>query len=196
MQLLLASNNPGKVREMREILAPLGVALKTPRDFPQIPEPAEDGATFEENAVRKARHWAEATGICTLADDSGLEVDALGGAPGVHSARYAPTAPERNAKLLAALQDVPRERRTARFVCVAAIAWPDGRVVTGRGECPGRIHDAPRGSGGFGYDPIFWLDEFGCTMAELPAETKNRVSHRGKALAAMRPIFEGIGDRG
>lgn len=189
MPLLLATNNPDKIREMEAILAPLGVEIRTPRDYPGIAEPREDGATFAENAIAKARHWARATGIPALADDSGLVVDALGGAPGVHSARYARTAPERNARLLAALAGVPPERRTARFVCVAALAMPDGAAVAREGTCEGRIHDAPRGTGGFGYDPIFWLDEHGCTMAELPPAVKNRISHRGRALEALRPIL-------
>lgn len=189
MELLIATNNAGKVRELEAMLAPLGVTLHTPRDFADVPEAVEDGETFEENALKKARHWLEATGLATLADDSGLMVDALGGEPGVRSARWAPTTEERNAMLLRRLREVPRERRTARFVCAAAFLAPGRRPVIERGVCEGRIHNAPRGAGGFGYDPLFWLDEHGCTMAELPAEKKNRISHRAKALGTLQPAL-------
>lgn len=186
--ILLATNNRGKVRELEAILAPLGVELKTPQDFPSVPEAIEDGDTFEANAAKKATHWLRATGLPVIADDSGLAVDALNGEPGVHSARYAETTEARNAKLLSALEGT--ENRTARFVCAAVFARPDGEMITCRGECPGRIHHEARGDGGFGYDPLFWLDEHGCTMAELPAEVKNRISHRARALAALRPTLE------
>ncbi len=191
MELLIATSNAAKIRELETILAPLGLALKnTRRDFSQITVPNEDGKTFEENALRKARHYCEATGVATLADDSGLEVDALSGEPGVESARYAATTDERNAKLLAALDGLPSEKRTARFICVAALVRPDGTEVTRQGELEGRIHTELRGEGGFGYDPLFWLDEQGCTLAELPEEEKNRISHRARALAAIRPVIE------
>jgi XTP/dITP diphosphohydrolase len=187
VRLLIATQNAGKIRELEAILAPLGVKLSTPEEFLEVPDAIEDGETFEENALKKARHWFTATGLPTLADDSGLMVDALGGEPGVRSARYAPTVEERNAKLLAALKGVPPEDRTARFVCVAAFIRGHGDEVIRRGTCEGRICDAPRGEGGFGYDPVFWVDEHGCTMAELPAEVKNRISHRARALAALQP---------
>jgi XTP/dITP diphosphohydrolase len=187
VRLLIATQNEGKIRELEAILAPLGVALTTPADFLDVPEAIEDGETFEENALKKAHHWFTATGLPTLADDSGLVVDALGGEPGVRSARYAPTVDERNAKLLAALEGIPPERRTARFVCVTAFIRGKGDEVIERGTCEGRIHDAPRGDGGFGYDPVFWVEGHGCTMAELPAAVKNRISHRARALAALQP---------
>jgi XTP/dITP diphosphohydrolase len=183
----LATGNPGKVREFAEILADLSLDLRPVT--PDVVFPAE-GADYEPNAAAKARTLAEAWGLPALADDSGLEVDALDGAPGPLSARFG--GPElddagRVAHLLAALGEVPRARRTARFVCVAALAHPDGRVVTRRGECAGRILAAPRGAGGFGYDPVFWVPELGAAMAELPAVEKNRISHRARALAALRP---------
>lgn len=191
MELLLATSNPAKIHELEAILAPLGLVLRNPRrDFSQITVPNEDGETFEENALKKARHYCKATGLTTLADDSGLEVDALDDRPGIESARYAVTTGERNAKLLAALEGVPAQKRTARFVCVAAVVRPDGTEVTQRGECVGRIHTEPRGERGFGYDPLFWLEEHGCTMAELAEEEKNRISHRGRAVEALRPVLE------
>ncbi|MBN1477583.1 RdgB/HAM1 family non-canonical purine NTP pyrophosphatase [Candidatus Sumerlaeota bacterium] len=187
MKLLIATQNAGKIRELEAILAPLGVTLSTPEEFLEVPEAIEDGETFEENALKKARHWFMATGLPTLADDSGLMVDALDGEPGVRSARYAPTVEERNAKLLAALEGILPERRTARFVCVAVFIRGHGDEVIRRGTCEGRIHSEPRGDGGFGYDPIFWVEGHGCTMAELPAQVKNQISHRARALAALQP---------
>jgi XTP/dITP diphosphohydrolase len=190
MDLLLATGNAGKIREMESILKPLGLTLRNvKRDFPTLPEPEEDGATFEENALKKARAWMKATGITALADDSGLEVDALGGGPGIHSARYAETTGARNAKLLAALSGVSDEERTARFVCVAALVRPDGTEVTRRGELPGRIATEPSGEGGFGYDPLMWLDERGCTVASLAEAEKNRISHRARAVEALIPTL-------
>lgn len=188
--LLAATTNEGKLREIAEILAPLGLDLRTPLEFPLVVEAPEDTGTFEGNALRKARHWHAATGLAVLADDSGLCVDALDGQPGVHSARYAPSVAERNAKLLAALRDLPPERRGAHFVCVAAFIDESGRAVTAEGRCEGRIHHEPRGSGGFGYDPLFWVDECACTVAELPSDVKHTLSHRGRALQALRPALE------
>ncbi|MBC7257111.1 MAG: RdgB/HAM1 family non-canonical purine NTP pyrophosphatase, partial [Chloroflexi bacterium] len=153
----------------------------------------ETGHTFEENALLKARFYAAETGLLTLADDSGLEVEALGGAPGVHTARYGGEGlsdRERYERLLRALEGVPREGRRARFRCVIALAWPDGRAETAEGICEGYIAEAPRGENGFGYDPIFYLPEFGATMAELPAEVKNRISHRARASQGIRRVLE------
>ena len=191
--MLVGSANPGKVREYREILSGLDLALIAPTDLePVPPEPAEDGASFAENATSKARAYAVASGLQTIADDSGLEVFALRGAPGVRSRRYFgedATPKERNARLLALLEGV--QDRSARFVCVTALAWPDGHVELFDGEVHGEIAEAPRGDGGFGYDPVFVIAGDGRTMAELTAEEKHRVSHRGIAGAKLRARLAG-----
>lgn len=195
-KLLVATHNPGKVREYRALLADLPLEV-TYLDAEGIAfEVEETGHTFEENAVLKARAYAAATGLLTWADDSGLEVDALGGEPGVRSARYG--APEvtgdegRYRLLLSRLEGVPEAERTARFRCVVALAWPDGRAVTAEGTCEGRIALAPRGQHGFGYDPIFLVADYGYqrTMAELEPAAKNAVSHRGRAARAARALLE------
>src|SRR5512136_877699 len=180
-KLLIATHNAGKVREYRALLAGLPLEV-TYLDAEGIGlEVDETGATFAENAVQKAQAYAAASGLWTWADDSGLEVDALGGAPGVRSARFAgPGASDadRYQKLLDALAGVPQGQRTARFRCVVALARPDGAVRTAEGRCEGRIGLAPRGEHGFGYDPVFVVDGFGGqTMAELVPEVKNRISH-------------------
>ena len=191
--LLIGSGNQGKQREWRELLAGLDVVLMTPQDLdPVPPEPAEEGSSFAENAAHKARSYAMATGLRTIADDSGLEVDALHGAPGLRSRRFFgedATAEERNARLLAMLDGV--RERGARFVCVAALAWPDGLVELFDGEVRGEIGLAPRGSQGFGYDPIFIVAGDGRTMAEIPASEKNAISHRGLAAAKVRARLGG-----
>jgi XTP/dITP diphosphohydrolase len=185
---LLGSSNPGKLREYREILQGLDLELVAPNDLdPAPPEPDEDAATFVENASTKARAYATASGLQTIADDSGLEVFALRGAPGVRSRRFFgddATAEERNAKLLALLDGV--EDRSARFVCVTALASPDGHVELFEGEVRGEIAEAPRGQAGFGYDPVFVISGDGRTMAELTSEEKHRISHRGLAGAQLR----------
>ena len=186
VKLLVATNNLGKVREYEELLAGLPFEVTFPAQEGIALEVEESGATFEENARLKALAYARASGLPTLADDSGLEVDALGGAPGVRSARYAgPGASDvdRYQKLLDALAGVPEDQRTARFCCVVALAWPDGTVHTAEGRCEGQIGWAPRGEHGFGYDPVFIVDGFGgLTMAELEPEVKNRISHRARAV--------------
>ena len=190
-QLLIGSGNPGKQREYRELLA--GLDLVVPDDLdPVPPEPEENAKTFAENASHKARAYAAATGLRTVADDSGLEVDALRGAPGLRSRRFFgedATAAERNTKLLALLEGV--EARGARFVCVTALASPDGRVELFDGEVRGEIALAPRGEHGFGYDPLFVIAGDGRTMAELPAHEKHRISHRGLAVAKLRAHLGG-----
>jgi XTP/dITP diphosphohydrolase len=193
MRLLLASQNPGKLREFREILAPAGIDLLDPGDS-RLPEVAETGSTHDENALLKARAAAEAFGLAALADDSGLAVDALHGEPGVRSSRYfgpGLSDAQKVQRLLALLQDVPESARGARFVCVAAVAFPDGNYLLRRGECEGRILRAPRGTGGFGYDPVFWVEEFRCSFAELAAEQKSEISHRGRALRKMLDALRG-----
>jgi len=190
-KLVIATSNPHKVEEIQAVLGQVGIEC-VPLGDAGIPEPEEDGATFEENARIKAVAYAKALGVTVLADDSGLEVDALGGAPGVHSARYAgigETRAERdaanNAKLLRALAGVPQARRTARFVCVLSVARPDGSIVAeARGHFEGFIGEAPRGANGFGYDPLLVLAD-GRTSAELTSAEKNARSHRGNALRTL-----------
>jgi XTP/dITP diphosphohydrolase len=186
--ILLGSSNQGKLREYREILAGLDLELVAPSELdPMPPEPAEDAQTFAENASAKARGYAAASGLQTIADDSGLEVYALRGAPGVRSRRFFgedASAEERNAKLLALLDGV--EDRSARFVCVTALASPDGHVELFEGEVHGEIAESPRGHAGFGYDPVFVIAGDGRTMAELSSGEKHRISHRGLAGAKLR----------
>lgn len=197
LRLMLATGNPGKVAELRVLLASRfdlgGVLLLTPRDWPTpLPHVAETGTTFAENARLKAGALTAATGLPSLADDSGLCVDALDGAPGLHSARWAGAGAsdaDRNAKLLALLADVPFDRRTARFVCAAALAVPGGETWTAEGVCEGIILTAPRGENGFGYDPLFLLLEGEKTMAELSAGEKNRLSHRAQAVSRLSSQF-------
>jgi len=189
VKVVLATRNRGKLREIAPLLDGLGLELCTIDDVAPKAELREDADTFEENALAKARQAAAATGLPAVADDSGLEVDALGGAPGVRSARYAgPGADDarNNAKLLEALRDIPPGGRRARFRCVAAFVDPArGREITRAGVCEGEILGAPRGEGGFGYDPLFLLPDRGRTMAELPLDEKNRVSHRAAAFRAL-----------
>ena len=189
MKLLIATHNPGKVREYQELLAGLPLELTCPAQEGLDIEVAETGESFAENARLKAAAYARASGLVTLADDSGLEVDALGGEPGIHSARYAGTGAsdeDRYQLLLAKLQEVPWEERTARFRCVIAVATPDGQFHTAEGTCEGIIAFEPKGEHGFGYDPVFYFEEYGKTMAELPPETKNKISHRARAAQGAR----------
>ncbi len=192
-KLLIATNNPGKIREYKDLLAGLPVEITFPAQEGLSLEVDESGETFEENARLKALAYAQASGLLTLADDSGLEVDALDGAPGVHSARYAGSGADdadRYRKLLAALAEVPVGQRSARFRCVVALARPDGTIHTAEGACEGAIGFAPRGEHGFGYDPIFIVaGHGGQTMAELSPEVKNQVSHRARAVIAARAVL-------
>jgi XTP/dITP diphosphohydrolase len=190
--IVVASRNPGKVREIRALLADLPVEVESLLDHPEVPAIAETGVTFTENSIQKACAVAEATGRLALADDSGLEVDALDGAPGVYSARFAgpnATDSERNARLLELLAEIPAERRTARYVAAITIASPEGEVRSTVATCEGVITDEPRGTNGFGYDPLFLVPELGRTMAELSPEEKNRISHRGRALRQARELL-------
>lgn len=184
-ELVVATRNAGKLREIRHLLEGVGVAVVGLEAFPDLPEVEEDGATFAANAAKKAETIARLTGRPCLADDSGLTVEALGGAPGVHSARYAGVQGDdaaNNARLLRELATVPDERRQAAFRCVMALCRPGRETALFEGCVAGRILAAPRGSGGFGYDPLFLVDGFERTMAELPLDEKNRISHRGQAL--------------
>lgn len=189
-RLVVATRNPGKAREVAQALSDLPLEIVSLESYPAAPEVEETGSTFTENASLKARAYADFTGELTLADDSGLVVDALDGAPGVYSSRFAPDDLERNLRLLKQLEHVPDEARTARFVCAIAVAEPGGRVWTCEGTVEGLIARAMRGSHGFGYDPIFYLPELGKHMAELAPEQKNAISHRGKALACAREFLE------
>jgi XTP/dITP diphosphohydrolase len=194
----MASRNPGKIWELEAILQDSGVSLLSLADFPELPEIPEEGDTFAENAATKALAVARLTGHPALADDSGLMVDALGGAPGVFSARYAqdrsapgpPTDADNWGKLLDELKNVPQGKRGARFVCELALATPDGRLLTARGECAGVIAFEPQGDTGFGYDPVFWVPEYAATMAQLGPEIKNKISHRARALAAFKTLLQ------
>lgn len=193
LKVVLATRNPGKISEIRAILADLPIDLLSLEGFPEIAAACEDGESFEENATKKVVHVANAAGLVALADDSGLVVDALGGQPGILSARFAgekASHQENNRKLLGLVSLIPLEKRTARFVCVAALAIPGGRVVLRRGEVEGLITDTPAGTGGFGYDPIFYLPGFGQTMAELDAAVKNSISHRAKAFEAIAVVLK------
>ena len=188
IRLALASENQGKLAELREALAGLELDIATAGELGVHTFPPEEGTTYEENALMKAGHVALATGLVALADDSGLEVDALNGQPGVHTARYGGpglTNGERMAHLLQQIRKVPDEERTARFVSVIILATPGGGVQTFRGESEGRILHGPRGVGGFGYDPIFYSPELGKSFAEASLEEKRGVSHRGRALKAF-----------
>lgn len=187
-KVVLATRNSGKIKELNALLAPLGVTVVGLSDYPAIGDIPETGATFLENARIKARAVCQATGLVSLADDSGLCVDALSGAPGVHSARFAgedATDAANNAKLLAALAHVPERDRTCRFVSVVVAASPDGRELTTEGTWEGHVATSPAGDGGFGYDPLFYDPTAGKTAAELTAAEKNARSHRGKALEKL-----------
>jgi XTP/dITP diphosphohydrolase len=190
MRLLLATNNRNKVREMRELLADVpGVEVLSAADFPEVEEPEETGETFAANARLKAAHYAGATGLLALADDSGLMVDALGGRPGVQSSRYGRDDADRIARLLRELEGAPAGPRTARFMCAMALARPGGIVAVTSGTLEGEIAAPPRGSFGFGYDPVFQVPGRGMRLAEIPPEEKNAISHRGNALREMMPIL-------
>lgn len=188
-KLVIATKNAGKVQEIVDALADLPFEVVSLQDYPDAPEVEETGASFAENAILKAVAYADFTGELTLADDSGLEVDALDGAPGVFSSRYAPTVPQRNAKLLDAMKNVPDERRAARFRCVVAIVEPGGTARTCEDSVEGVVSREPAGTGGFGYDPIFYIPSLGKSMAELSFVEKNAISHRGKALKKARKLL-------
>ena len=190
MKFVLASHNRGKLREMQQLLAPLGAEVVLPADLGIIGEAEETGRSFAENSMIKARAVFDACGLATIADDSGLMVDALDGAPGVYSARFgAPackTDADRNALLLRKLELVPDPERGAQFVCAVTCILPDGTVLTAQGICRGEILRANRGDNGFGYDPLFYVPQEGLSFAELPAERKNQISHRARAFAELK----------
>jgi XTP/dITP diphosphohydrolase len=203
MTIVLATRNLGKFREMEYLLrtympAISAVTLAPLTEFPGAPKVEETGATFHENARRKALEMANFTGLMTIADDSGLEVDALGGAPGIYSARYAgahATDDDNIRKLLFALDGVAADQRSARFVCVVAVALPDDVLGLFEGVCHGVLAEEPRGGSGFGYDPIFVRADYGKTFAELPHAIKNRISHRARAFERAAALIERYVDR-
>ena len=191
-KLVLATRNRGKVAEIRELLEGLGIELLSLEDFPEVPEVVEDGETFEANARKKAGVVAQCTGLPALADDSGLEVDALDGAPGVRSARFAgdhATYTENNKKILRLMKEVPCEKRTARFRCALALAFPDRSVQKLEDTCEGRITEQPQGENGFGYDPLFFFPELGKTFAQISRREKGKISHRGRALKQLKELL-------
>jgi len=189
--ILIATTNRGKLGEIFPLLAGLLLDIQTLADYPSIAPPDETGSTFAENASQKARFYANHTGTLTVAEDSGLEIDALGGAPGVHSARFGgdTTYPQKFKLIEQRLRQVPAAERTARFVCALAVADGDRIVFQARGTVEGLIAAEPRGTGGFGYDPIFYYPPFGCTLAEA-ADRKSSVSHRGQAFRQLRDYLE------
>lgn len=192
-KIIFATGNEGKMREVRMILGDLGIQVISMKEAGVTAEADENGTTFEENAIIKAKEIMEKTGEIVLADDSGLEVDALGGEPGIYSARYMGYDTSyhiKNNSLIERLEGKTGEERSARFVCAIAACFPDGRVLTTRGTMEGQIGYEEKGENGFGYDPVFYLPEYQCYSAELPLEEKNKLSHRGKALRLMKEAFQ------
>lgn len=188
MKVVLATRNQGKIREFQKRFSEIGWEVIPIADIADIPEPEETGTTFRENALQKARYYAEAVHLPVLSDDSGIIADVLGNEPGVYSARYAGVHGNdeaNNQKLVEVLRSYRGEARRGHYMCVIAVVWPNGREITAEGRCNGIIRDFYKGTGGFGYDPLFYLPEFGKTMAELSMEEKNKISHRGKAVDAM-----------
>jgi XTP/dITP diphosphohydrolase len=192
--LVLATTNAGKLGEIRAVLAGLDIEVHPLSDYPGLAEPEETGRTFEENARQKALYYAKATGALVVAEDSGLEIDALGGGPGIYSARFggdrAPTYPQKFALIHRMLAERGSPESPARFTCALALARPGDILFEARGTVEGHITAPPRGTGGFGYDPIFFYPPFGCTLAEVPADRKSSVSHRGEAFRKLRAFLE------
>ena len=193
MELIVATRNKGKIREIREALKGLGLRIYSLNDFPDVPEIEEDGKSFTDNALKKARFYSKYFGKLTLADDSGLEVDGLKGLPGIYSARYAgekASGQENNQKLLREMHGLPVLKRRARFKCIIAVVSHNGKEALAEGSCRGNIGFEEKGKKGFGYDPLFILRKYGKTMAELSLEEKNAISHRGKALRKIRRVIQ------
>ena len=185
LEILIATNNLGKVKEIKDILDSPGIKIFTMKDFPHLPKIEEDGKTYQENALKKARKISEYTGKICLADDSGLEIDYLKGEPGIYSSRWGNSDKKRVNKVLKLLENVPKNKRNAKFVCVAVLVFPDGKIYMVKEECKGSIEFKPKGEHGFGYDPIFLVPEYEKTFAELGDKIKNQISHRGKAMRRM-----------
>lgn len=191
-RIIFATTNENKMKEIREILSDFPVEILSLKEADIHADIVEDGKSFEENAIIKAEAIEKITGSIVLADDSGLEIDYLNGEPGIYSARYMGEETSyhvKNANLIERLEGVPDEKRTARFVCCVAAAFPDQATAVVRGTIEGRIGYEEEGENGFGYDPIFYVPEYGCTTAAMPAETKNAISHRGKALQLIKPVI-------
>ena len=188
MKIVLATHNQGKIREFQKAFSEIGWEAIPIADVADVPDPDETGTTFEENALQKAHYYAKAVQMPVLSDDSGIIADALGDRPGIYSARYAGHHGDdeaNNQKIIHDLAPFTGEDRKGRYVCVVALVWPDGKELTAKGECEGIIRDFYKGNGGFGYDPLFYLPSYGKTMAELPMEEKNKISHRGRALRSL-----------
>ncbi|MDQ1001303.1 XTP/dITP diphosphohydrolase [Neobacillus niacini] len=197
-EVIIATKNPGKAREFEHIFAPRGIAVKTLLDYPEIEDVEETGTSFEENATLKAEAVSRRLNKMVIGDDSGLIVDALEGRPGIFSARYAgePKDDQKNLeKVLLELQGVAEEERTARFYCALAVAVPGKETITVAGTCEGRILEEPRGTNGFGYDPVFYVPEKGHAMAELSSDEKNKISHRANALKKLEGMLDSIVER-
>ena len=189
IEILIATNNLGKVKEIKDILDSPEIKILTMKDFPPIPKIEEDGKTYQENAFKKARKISEYTGKICLADDSGLEIDYLKGKPGIYSSRWGNSDEERINKVLKLLENVPINKRNAKFVCVVVLVFPNGKIYMVKEECKGIITFNPKGEHGFGYDPIFLVPEYDKTFAELGDKIKNQISHRGKAMRRMINII-------
>jgi len=192
LEILIATNNLGKVKEIKDILSSHKIKILTMKDFPHLPKIEEDGKTYQENAFKKARKISDYTGKICLADDSGLEIEYLKGKPGIYSSRWGNSDEERINKVLKLLENVPINKRSAKFVCVAVLVFPDGKTYMVKEECNGSIEFKPKGEHGFGYDPIFLVPEYNKTFAELGDKIKNRISHRGKAMRRMIDIIKEI----
>jgi len=192
LEILIATNNLGKVREIKDILDSRQIKILNMKDFPNLPKIEEDGKTYQENAFKKARKILEYTDKICLADDSGLEIDYLKGKPGIYSSRWGNSDEERINKVLKLLEGVPIDKRKAKFVCVAVLVFPDGKTYMVKEECKGVIGFQPKGENGFGYDPIFLVPEYNKTFAELGDKIKNQISHRGKAMRKMVEIINKI----
>lgn len=194
-KIVLATKNKGKVREFNSALAQLGYEAIPVSDVIEVKEPIEDGKTFMENALIKAKYYAQKANLPCIADDSGLAVDILDGAPGIYSARYAGehgNDEANNLKLVADLTGIPFEKRNCAYVCALVLAYPDGKIYEAQGECPGVFQLEAKGEDGFGYDPYFYLPEYDKTMAEISLEEKNKISHRGKALRLLVEQLENV----
>ena len=192
LEIFLATKNNGKIEEIKEYLKDINIKILSLNDFPKLPTTVEDGKNYQENALKKAIEGYNYTGIMCLADDSGLEIDYLNGKPGLYSSRWGKSDEEKNSKVLKLMKDVPEHERKAKFVCVLALILPNGKQHIIREECQGEISFMPKGNYGFGYNPIFYVPEYGKTFAELDSKIKNNISHRGKALRKMVKILKQI----